>query len=118
MASTSKINSLKMAAEIALVKLQGKRYFAGDLSNRLQKTADEYRQDTVLQAMSRVVENIAVKNPESQAFLALLSKALKKPVKVGIAFDVASDGSTFPTKNEFQAFKILDCCSGENLSFD
>ena len=64
MASTSKINSLKMAAEIALVKLQGKRYFAGDLSNRLQKTADEYRQDTVLQAMSRVVENIAVKNPE------------------------------------------------------
>lgn len=64
MASTSKINSLKMAAEMALVKLQGKRYFAGDLSNRLQKTADEYRQDTVIQAMSRVIEKIAAKNPE------------------------------------------------------
>lgn len=60
----SNINALKRAAEVALAKLEGKRYFVGDLSNRLQKTAEEYRHDTVIQAMSRVMERIASKDPE------------------------------------------------------
>jgi len=79
MASTSNIDALKRAAEVALMKLQGKRYLVGDLSNRLQVTAEEYRHDTVIQAMSRVIEKLAVKNPEqiiSQAEIELLYNEL------------------------------------------
>lgn len=59
----SNIDALKRAAQMALEKLQGKRYYAYDLNDRLQKAAIDYRSDTVIQAMARVVENVSVKNP-------------------------------------------------------
>jgi hypothetical protein len=59
----SNIDALKRAAEVALEKLQGKRYFAYDLNNRLQKAANDYRGDAVIQAMARVVEKVSVSNP-------------------------------------------------------
>lgn len=60
---SSNIDALKRAAEVALEKLQGKRYFVGDLSDRLREVADEYRQDTVIQAVSRVFDKMAQNNP-------------------------------------------------------
>lgn len=56
-------SSLKMQAELALSKLEGKRYIVSDLNARLQKAATENPQDTVITAMARVVEQVNSKNP-------------------------------------------------------
>jgi hypothetical protein len=57
-------SSLKMQAELALSKLEGKRYIVSDLNARLQKAAAENPQDTVINAVARVVEQVCSKNPE------------------------------------------------------
>ena len=60
----SNISSLKRQAEILLAKLEnGKFYQIADLNDRLQKTASDYPQDTVIKAVSCVVENMCNKNP-------------------------------------------------------
>ena len=59
----SKFNALKKEAELALERLQGKRYFVGDLANRLQLEASQHRQDTVIQALAGTFEKLASANP-------------------------------------------------------
>jgi hypothetical protein len=59
----SKFNALKQEAELALEKLQGKRYYVGDLANRLLTEASQYRQDTVIQALAGTFEKLANANP-------------------------------------------------------
>lgn len=57
-------SSLKMQAELALAKLtEGKHYVLGEVKDRLQKAAANYPQDTVINAMASVIEQIYHKNP-------------------------------------------------------
>jgi hypothetical protein len=58
------ISALKRQAERLLAKMEGKRYVIGDLSKRLQAAADDHPQDTVIQAVARVIEQKCQKNPE------------------------------------------------------
>ena len=61
----SNISTLKQQAELLLAKLEhGKFYAIMDLNNRLQRTADEHPRDTVIKAVSCVVEEMCKKDPE------------------------------------------------------
>ncbi|MFA5048450.1 MAG: hypothetical protein WC516_05515 [Patescibacteria group bacterium] len=58
-------SSLKIQAELALAKLtEGKHYVLGELKDRLQKVAETYPQDTVINAMANVVEQLYHKHPD------------------------------------------------------
>lgn len=57
-------SSLKMQAELALAKItEGKHYVLGEVKDRLQKAAATYPQDTVINAMASVVEQLYHKHP-------------------------------------------------------
>ena len=57
-------SSLKTQAEMALAKLtEGKYYELSGINQRLQKVANDYPHDTVIIAVSRVVEQLSNKNP-------------------------------------------------------
>lgn len=57
-------SSLKMQAELALAKLtEGKHYVLADINERFQKTATMYPQDTVINAMASIIEQLHHKHP-------------------------------------------------------
>lgn len=61
----SNISALKQQAELLLAKLEhGKFYSVVDLNDRLQRTASDYPQDTVIKAVACVVEEMCAKDPE------------------------------------------------------
>lgn len=59
-------SSLKIQAERALSKLtEGKYYNLSDIRERFLKTASTYPQDTVIVAMSSIIDNLHHKKPEN-----------------------------------------------------
>ena len=58
-------SALKRQAELILEKLEGKRYVLADLNQRLQTTAEDFPQDTVIQAVARVVDKMTEKEPNA-----------------------------------------------------